>query len=129
MKMVPITIRLEPEQKVEFDQYAKSLGLDSADLAKLLFAREMKLKQLRALNEKKQRPEFPRQSWGLGIAKPTVTAKYSSYAERDAFDQYANSCGLVRQSAGAWLLVNELKERWLETALSLRVPRSKTISP
>ena len=127
MKSVPITIRLEPQQKAEFGGYAASLGLDSADLAKLLFAREMKLKRLKALSEKRQKPHFPRQSWGSGVEKPTVTAKYSSDAERNAFDNYAASCGLVRQTAGAWLLISELKERWLEHALSIKVSRPNRV--
>jgi hypothetical protein len=55
-----------------------------------------------------------------GIKKPTVTAHFSTLAEVEAFDKYATSCSLNRQSGAAWLLTAELKEQWLEKALSLK---------
>jgi hypothetical protein len=120
MSTKQITVRLNPQEKTAFDNYAERHGLDSSELAKLLIVRERRLERLLALKNKKQIPEFKRQSWGKGIKKPTVTAHFSAAAEVEAFTKYAMSCGLNRQSAGAWLLAAELKEQWLEKALSLK---------
>jgi hypothetical protein len=116
-----ITVRLDPQEKTAFDSYAERCGLDSSELAKLLIVRERRLERLLALRNKKQIPEFKRQSWGKGIKKPTVTAHFSTLAEVEMFDRYATNCGLNRQNAGAWLLTAEIKEQWLEKALSLKV--------
>jgi hypothetical protein len=116
-----ITVRLDPREKSAFDIYAEKCGLDSSELAKLLFVRERRLERLLILKTKKQLPQFKRQTWGKGIKKPTVTAHFSTRGEVDAFDRYAKSCGLNRQSAAAWLLTAELNEQWLEKALALKV--------
>jgi hypothetical protein len=120
MSKSQITVRLPPQKKIEFDSYAAGLGLESADLLKLLIARERKLERLMTLKRRARIPRFDRQTWGMRTKKPTITARFSDPSEVDAFDDYAERCGLIRQSAGAWLLVTELEERWLEKALSMR---------
>jgi hypothetical protein len=116
-RRVPITIRLDGEAKIAFEQYAIDLGIDAAAIAQLLFARELRIRRLLSLKEKNQLPSFARQAWGKGIERPTITTKYRSSTERDQFDRYAQSCGLSRQAAGEWLLLKELEDRWLESAL------------
>lgn len=113
-----VTVRLNPEEKALFDLYAQSVGLDGSELFKLLIIREEKLQRLRALKAKDQIPAFPRQSRGTGLMKPTVTAHFSNPETASRFSKYATSCGLIKQTAGAWLLSQELNERWLERALS-----------
>jgi|SRR6185295_3753762 len=121
MSKQQITARLDPQEKDAFDSYAAQFGLDSSELAKLLLVRERKLQRLLALKNKRQVPQVERQPWGRAIKKPTVTAHLSNSAEVEAFDQYAISCNLSRQTAAAWLLTSELKEKWLEKALSLKL--------
>jgi hypothetical protein len=121
MNSPQITVRLHPEEKTSFDNYAAAHGLDCSELAKLLIVRELRLQRLLVLKNRKQIPEFKRQSWGKGIRKPTVTAHFSTQDEVKAFDRYAESCSLNRQKAGAWVLTAELDEQWLEKALSLKV--------
>jgi hypothetical protein len=121
MSTPQITVRLDPQEKVAFDSYAEKCGLDSSELAKLLFVRERRLERLLSLKNKKQFPQSQRQTWGRGIKKLTVTAHFSTRGQVDAFDRYARDCNLTRQSAAAWLLRTELNEQWLEKALSLKV--------
>lgn len=115
-----ITIRLEPEEKTAFDSYAALCGLGASELAQLLIERERRLQRLLHLKPS-SRPDQPeRQPWGKALRKPTVTAHLSSSAEVEAFDNYAARCGLIRQTAGHWLLTSELKQKWLDKALSAK---------
>jgi hypothetical protein len=120
-----ITIRLNPQEKDAFEDYAAEHDLDDSELAKLLILREKKLKRLAKLKKRRQLPKIERAARGEGFRKPTVTAHVGSSAEVEAFDEYAESCDLNRQSAGAWIFLAELKERWLEKALSLKFVRRR----
>ena len=115
MAVPQITIRLAPNVKLEFDEYASSLGLDASELARLLVVRESRQKRLFKLVSTGQAPAKPqRQS---GARKLTVTAHMPSVADVTKFDRYAHSCQSNRNGVGAWLLEAELKERWLENAI------------
>src|SRR5690348_9539172 len=83
-----ITVRLNPQEKLDFDRYAAVVGLDRSELAKLLIVRERKLRRLASLRADVI-PAAERQSPGQAIRKPTVTAHLSSDEEVAAFDRYA----------------------------------------
>lgn len=49
---------------------------------------------------------------------PTITAHFSSAQAVAEFDAYASECGVNRNAAGLWLIEGELRERWLERAVT-----------
>jgi hypothetical protein len=120
MAVAQITIRLDPDVKEAFNRYAVRFGLKASGLAQLLLVRERKLRRLAKLKANRKLSKTQRQPRGLAVPMKTVTAHVSSVVEVKRFDSYAKSCGLTRQTAGAWLLMSELKEQWLKRALMLR---------
>ncbi len=115
-----ITIRLPAHIKTEFEAYAIANGLDASKLAKLLIIRELRIRRLLRLKNENRAPKSERQKRGSAVESETITARFSSVTDVDGFDQYAETCDLTRQAAGAWLLDRELKDRWIEKALSRR---------
>jgi hypothetical protein len=115
-----ITIRLSPEAKTGFQNYARSLGMRASELAKLLIVREQRL--CRLAKQARSGSEIDRDKRGrnetVGKRWPTVTAHLSDLNQLRKFDEYAKGCGLNRSSAGAWLCEKELQERWLDKAIS-----------
>jgi hypothetical protein len=120
MTVPQITIRLFPEEKEAFETYAQRFGLNCSDVAKLLISREQKLRRLRGLKRTQKLPARTRQDRGFAVAKDKITAHLRSVEEVQQFDEYAVSCGLSRDGAGAWLLQTELREKWLQRALQMR---------
>ena len=116
MTVAQITARLSPETKARFEQCATKFGLDGSELAKLLIVRERHQKRLKQAG-KHQMDEPRRDSRGR---RPTVTAHLSSVKEVRDFDAYARQCGLSRNRAAACLFEAEVRERWLERAMSMR---------
>ena len=111
MQGCQITVRLPPDLKSKFDAYAAGFGLKASELAKLLIARE---RRRRRLVETSETRAIALELLRAGRGMPTVTAHLSSIEEVQEFDAYAQSCGLNRSQAGAWILATELQERWLE---------------
>lgn len=120
MAVPQITIRLSPSEKARFEEYASSLGLGASELAKILIVREWHQKRLIKSKLASGSTRKSRRRAGTGNRLPTVTAHLSSVEEVKKFDAYARECGLNRSSAGAWILLNELQERWLEKAIKAR---------
>jgi hypothetical protein len=120
MTVAQITIHLNPHIKDAFDKYAAELGLKASGLAQLLLVRERKLQRLAKRKAKNKASRTQRQPRGLAVPTRTITAHVSSVVKVKQFDSYAKSCGLTRQTAGAWLLRSELKEKWLQRALMRR---------
>ena len=114
MAVAQIGIRLLPEMKSAFDAYAGRLGLASSELAKLLIVRERYRRKLSTLRNE------PNHSTKTGGARtlPKITAHVSSVEEVAEFDSYARENGLDRNGAGVLLLRAELRERWLEHAIT-----------
>jgi hypothetical protein len=117
MTVPQITIRLLPQLKGAFEHYATVLGLRASELTKLLIVREKNLRRLAALKIAGKPPRRLRQQRGSAVPMETVTAHVSSLTEVREFDRYAKNCALNRNTAGAWLLETELREKWLEKAL------------
>lgn len=117
MAVAQITVRLPSAMKAEFETYAEQMSLDASELVKLLIVRERKLQRLSALTAAGGGPLRTRQPRGSAVILPTITAHLSDVGQVAEFDKYANSCGLNRNSAAAWLLETELQERWLEKAI------------
>jgi hypothetical protein len=114
-----ITVRLPADMKVLFEGYATSNGLEGSQLAKLLIVRELRVHRLSRLKTQ----GLKRATRAVAASQATVgtiTARFSSEAEVEEFDKYVDTCGWGRQTAAAWLLTNELTDRWLERALSRR---------
>jgi hypothetical protein len=120
MSVPQITIRLLPKAKRDFERYADALGLKASELAKLLIVRERALKRLARLKRAGNVPKRKRQRRGSAIPMLSVTAHLSSVKEVEQFDAYVTGCDLNRDSAGAWLLEDELRDKWLERALHSR---------
>ena len=83
------------------------------------FAREL-LKRLAHFKKSGNVPKRKRQQRGSAIPMKSVTAHLSSVKQVEEFDAYVKSCDLSRDSAGAWLLENELRDKWLQKALGSR---------
>ena len=115
-----ITIRLPSSEKTRFEEYAGSLGLGASELAKLLIVREQHRRRLAESRMASGPSRKSRRPAGTGKRLPTITAHLSSKEEVKKFDAYARECGLNRNGAGAWILQNELRERWLEKAIKTR---------
>jgi hypothetical protein len=120
MPVAQITIRLPPKSKRAFESYAEAMGLKASELAKLLVVRERKLKRLAQLKKNGNVPKRTRQQRGAAVPMKSVTAHLSSVKQVEEFDAYVKSCDLSRDNAGAWLLENELRHRWLQKVLGLR---------
>jgi hypothetical protein len=127
MTVPQVTIRLQPQRKRAFDNYAGELGLHASELAKLLIVREKSIRQLATLHAAGKLPERDRRKRGSGIQPGTVTAHLSDVDEVKKFDKYARSCHLSRNAAGALLLEQELLEKWLKRALKLPWRRQNEI--
>lgn len=112
---IPIRINLDLAEQAR--AYAKEQGVGDSELLKLLFQRERRLRRLAALHRLGRTPHRPRQKKGSAEIMDVITV-YFSVEERAEFERYASDCGLRKSDAGAWLLRQELQERWLLRALS-----------
>ena len=112
-----IVIHVSSSVKAEFDQYANE-WLNPAALAKLLIIRELRLQRLIAMKHAGSVPTRPRQRRGAATSLRAVATRLASKEAVQQFDAYATRCGLSRDSAGAWILQTEIRERWLERAVN-----------
>jgi hypothetical protein len=118
MAVRQITMRLPPEMKAEFENYAATLGLDASPLVKLLITRESRRKRLAQLTLGGGAINRERRATRAGTKPAAITAHMPTLEDVTAFDNYAHSCGLARDGAGVWLVETELSERWLERAVN-----------
>lgn len=98
--MPQITARLSREARQEFEEYAQSLGLTGASLARLLI--------VRALGS----PLKPRRKRHHNIdGKITAHFRHANVVKQ--FKRYAGRTGLSNAKAAKQLFERELKYRWL----------------
>lgn len=100
-----------PEERENFELYARNFLLDVAGLLILLFARETRVGQLRALTLTDVAPPASRN------AKLSARLKAEEHA---MLTKMAKDNGLSLSKAGAMLVRAELKQRWLEKACATR---------
>jgi hypothetical protein len=118
MATFQITAHVVPRIQKRFGDYASRIGVDDSSLTKLLILRERELKRLPAASQAPDLPGLSRRKSGkTPKADASVTAHMSSVADVRRFDAYARGCGLSRSKAAAWLIEQELSERWLERSL------------
>ncbi len=109
-----MSCRLNGGAKDAFGAYARQLGLQNSELARLLIAREGHHRQLEAFIKGGGAVTSATPS---AAGRPKVTAHFSSPTAAAEFDRYADDCGVSRDRAAAWILERELRERWLMNAL------------
>jgi antitoxin component of RelBE/YafQ-DinJ toxin-antitoxin module len=111
-----VSCRVSDTVKEAFDQYAKDCGLDDSPLARLLILRERRHRQLAAFVDSGADIDSE-----LSSARESskITIYFSTETFVSEFDRYAQSCGLGRGKAAAWIIERELRERWFESALSM----------
>lgn len=115
-----ISVRVASATKEAFLAYSDCLELDYSEVAKLLVIREKRLRRLAALNAEGKAPVRSRQTRGRAVPMPHITVYLRSLQFTKQFTTYARSCGLKRTDALAWLLKEELTERWLMRALQMK---------
>jgi len=111
--MSQITVRLSADSRDRFDRYAKEVGLDASELARLLI-----LRALRRPNS--LRP--PKRAGSNDAPKRVnrqrkLTAHFHRVEIVEEFDDYARAKGLHRATAAKIIFERELAERWLARAL------------
>src|ERR1051326_619783 len=111
--MSQITPRLSPEIRDRFKRYARKLGLDASELARLLILREMRVRRLR-----RERPPSHRRraAYKRGTDRK-LTAHFHLAESVIEFARYAHAAGLSRAAAARLIAEQELREKWLARAL------------
>jgi hypothetical protein len=112
--MAQINARLSPEIRERFDDYAAGLGLDAAELARLLIVRELRVRRISMPGGNPQGPS--KASTTTGHRK--LTAHFHLSEQVAEFDRYANERGLSRAAAAKLIFERELREMWLAKAFS-----------
>jgi hypothetical protein len=117
--MPQINARLPRKFRALFDQYSAEVGLDAAELARLLIVREMHVQRI--VPRRRRKPVTNRSA---STPYRKLTAHFHHAASIAGFDRYARSHGLSRANAAKLIFEHELKERWLLKAFSW-VPRTR----
>ena len=107
--MAQINAYLSRQVRRDFKIYAKSVGLDAAELARLLFVREMLVRRFEALSL--QGKTLSSASRGQHTEK--LTAHFHRKKDVTNFDIYAKKLKLKRSIAAKFIVETELKEKWL----------------
>src|SRR5271157_1165308 len=110
-RMAQINARLSPRIRDRFDDYAAKLGLDAAELARLLIVRELRVRRI-LMSSNPQAPS--KASTATGHRK--LTAHFHRAEQVAEFDRYANAHGLSRAAAAKLIFERELRETWLAKA-------------
>lgn len=105
-----ITAHLCIAERTAFETYGSTFGLDPAPLLALLLARELRTPRLTQLLEADVPPNEPR--------KTKVTAHGRSDELREGVARMAADHGLSTSHVCAVIIRAELRERWLETAMT-----------
>jgi len=103
---------LTETDRVHFQAYAQSLGLDASALANLLIGRELTLARLSGLAVR-----FDQETPVAGRTK--VTAHLPVAEIKQAFAALAAQAGMKPTRAAAVLFRAELEERWLEASVAV----------
>jgi hypothetical protein len=115
--MPQINARLSPESRQRFADYASKLGLDAAELARLLIVRELHTKRI--LSSKAPNKVAPQQA-KRQLKK--LTAHFHQIEQIAQFDRYAGANGLSRAAAAKLIFEHELYEEWLARAFFWKLP-------
>jgi hypothetical protein len=111
--MAQITTRLSTKIRAAFDRYAKSVGLDASELARLLIIRELHVRRILQSTESisgvapKNRKDR---------AERKLTAHFHSAAVVVELDNYSSAHGYTRSDAAKRIFEQELSEKWLLNA-------------
>jgi|GEM_PF-1836719 len=113
--MPQVTARLSPKIRARFDQYAKSVGLDASELARLLIVRE--LRAPRVLRFQKRVSETHANTFRK-YKERKLTAHFHSVDLIAEFDTYSTIHGFNRSDAAKIVFEQELNEKWLRRAFA-----------
>lgn len=113
--MAQVTARLSPKIRARFDRYAKSVGLDASELARLLIVRE--LRAPRVLQFLKRVSKAHANSLRKSKERK-LTAHFHSGDLIAEFDTYSTIHGLNRSDAAKIVFERELNEKWLRRAFA-----------
>lgn len=105
---------LLPDEKKDFDRYAKQFHIRPATLVSLLVVRELRRKRLRKLSSTFSSME---------AGRARVTGQRDLPLKK-AFEKHADKAGLKPDPAATILLRAELSERWLKAAMIARIVES-----
>jgi hypothetical protein len=112
--MAQINAYLPAKSRANFEAYAVLLGLDAAELARLLIVREMMIRRLKKILQIQRATER-----GVrGQQSEKLTAHFHKRKDVAAFDKYAKTLGLKRSAAAKLIFETELREKWLLQAFS-----------
>jgi hypothetical protein len=107
-----LTAHICAPERAEFETYARAFSLDPASLLALLLSRELRLARLKALMKIDDPSREPRDM--------KVTVHGRDLHLRRSVMAMAATCGTSVSNACAVVIRAELRDRWLETALTTR---------
>jgi hypothetical protein len=107
-----ITAHVCVAERMDFETYARTFSLDPASLLALLLSRELRLARLEALMKIDDPSREARDM------KVTVHGRDLRF--RQSVMAMAANCGTSVSNACAVVIRTELRDRWLETALTTR---------
>lgn len=110
-----------PEIRAQFLAYAKRVGLDGAQLLRLLILRELTGRRL--LDEQKAGKLEPPKQQRRSSERPKVTARLKDNADIAAFRSYIHSLGIGSNRVTSHIAHCELRDRVLERLVRGRVQR------
>jgi hypothetical protein len=110
--MTQISARLSSENRARFEEYADKVGLDAAELARLLIVRETRARRASSLLV----PNPVTSATGVE-SRRKLTAHFHDPKDVAKFDKHAASHGLSRAAAAKLVFERELTEMWLLRAL------------
>src|SRR5579859_5159591 len=101
-----------PDQHRAFVSYAENVGLDPAQLLRMLLLREIAFSSgtHRSCSERSSR----RQRRGEAVGRIKVTARFNNPCDQLAFRKYLDRAQLGPTEAATLVALRELGERWLE---------------
>jgi hypothetical protein len=103
-----LNINVTGTERERFDSYAAEFGLDRTGLANLLLYRELRVGRL-SLKEATREPRGEKRN-----------AKITAHLPEGRWEQFvvrAEAAKMSHSSAGAFVLLAELEERWLEKSV------------
>lgn len=111
-----ITAHVTAAERETFEAYARKFGLDAGNLLHLLWQRELRVGRLDVIDGAFQEPGGAHNGKGLDSK---VTTHLSAPDLKSRIKERAAAANLPVSRAGAMLLRNEIKTRWLQGALDL----------
>jgi len=115
--MTQINARLSSRIRARFDEYSGKVGLDAAELARLLIVREIRTRRaLPLLAHKAVRSASEKRG------QRKLTAHFHNRSDVAKFDKHATEHRLSRAAAAKLVFELELTEMWLLRAMSWSPP-------